>query len=250
MSKKEIIYFASDFHLGIDAHQTSLDRERAIIRWLDKIEQDADQIFLVGDIFDFWFEYREVVPKGHFRLLAKLDQLVQRGIRIEIFTGNHDMWMFDYLEEELQIKIRRKQIYKTFNGSTFLIGHGDGLGPGDYGYKIIKKVFASSVCQFLFARLHPNFAIRLARFLSGSSRSKKSGKEAFVHKDKEWLVQYCEQVLKNKSVDYFIFGHRHIPLDIKLKNGFSRYINLGDWVNHYTYARYDGQKMELLTYTE
>ena len=237
-------YFASDFHLGVDALHTSAERERLIVHWLDAIRSDAEAIYLVGDLFDYWFEYGEVVPKGAVRLLGKLAELRDSGIPIHTFTGNHDMWMFGYFEEELDIPVHRKPIRREIAGKQFLIGHGDGLGPGDHGYKFIKRVFASPVSQWLFARIHPNTGMRLMRFFSGKSRDMTAVPE-FLGEEKEWLVQYCKRKLETEHIDYFVFGHRHLPIDLTLPNGTSRYINLGDWLNHYTYGVFDGEEFRL-----
>lgn len=239
------IYFASDFHLGVAGATSSLEREKKIVRWLDQIAEDADALYIVGDLFDYWFEYQTVIPKGYLRLLGKLAELRDRGLPVTFFTGNHDMWMFGYFEKELGIPVLREPILQNFGGKTFLIGHGDGLGPGDHGYKFIKKVFAHPVCQWLFARLHPNLGIRLMRFFSGQSRDVTRGDEVFLGKEKEWLVHYCEDSLKTNDIDYFIFGHRHLPLDITLSNEKSRYVNLGDWLQYYSYAEFDGEDLHL-----
>lgn len=240
------IYFASDFHLGIDGRLSSAERERQIVRWLDQIRQDADAIYLVGDIFDFWFEYKTAVPRGYVRLLGKLAELRDSGIPIHLFTGNHDMWMFDYLQKELDVPIYREPVIHEINGKTFFIGHGDGLGPGDHGYKFIKKVFANPLCQWLFARLHPNFGIGLAQYLSGKSRDSNPNEGHFLGEENEWLLQYSmrksEQLLE---VDYFVFGHRHLPINYLLPNGRSRYINLGEWINFNSYAVFDGEEVEV-----
>ena len=239
------IYFASDFHLGVPNYEASLDREKKLIRWLDQIKTDAAEIYLMGDLFDFWFEYKSVVPKGFVRLLGKLAELTDSGIKINLFTGNHDMWMFDYLSKELNVTIYRDPIQREYNGKKFYLGHGDGMGPGDHGYKFIKKVFSNSLCQWLFARLHPNFAFGLANYLSGKSRlSTGTTDETFLGDDKEWLIIYCKEILSKEFFDYFLFGHRHLPLDVRL-NDKSRYINLGDWVRYFTYAVFDGEKLEL-----
>ncbi len=239
------IYFASDFHLGIDTDKSSRERERIICKWLDDIKVDAHKIYLVGDLFDFWFEYKTVVPKGFVRFLGKLAELRDAGIEIEVFTGNHDMWLFDYFEDELAIPIHRKQIQVQHEGKNFLIGHGDGKGPGDRGYKILKKIFANRICQFLFARLHPNFGIGLANYLSRRSR-RLTAVEGYLGEEKEWLVQYANRKIEQfPNLDYLVFGHRHLPLDIVLKNEKSRYINLGDWFQHYTYAVFDGKELFL-----
>ena len=237
-------YFASDFHLGVDGKETSAQRERRLVKWLEAISKDAEAIYLVGDLFDYWFEYKEAIPRGFVRILGKLAELKDRGVEIYAFTGNHDMWMFGYFEEELGIPVYRKPIRREINGKSFLIGHGDGLGPGDHGYQFIKKVFASPTSQWLFARIHPNSGIGLMKYFSGQSRDMTSVPE-FLGEEKEWLVQYAKDVLQQEHVDYFIFGHRHLPLDITLPNGTSRYINLGDWVTYYTYAVFDGNTLSL-----
>lgn len=239
------IFFASDFHLGIDARLTSAERERQIVRWLDQIKEEAEEIYLVGDVFDFWFEYKTVVPKGYVRLLGKLAELRDAGILIYFFIGNHDMWMFRYFEEELGIPIYRKPIVREIKGKTFFIGHGDGLGPGDHGYKMLKKVFSNPVCQWLFARLHPNFAIGLANFWSNKSREANTGEHTFLGEEKEWLLTYVKRKVKEVPADFFVFGHRHLPIDYTLKDGKSRYINLGEWMNYNSYAVFDGEALTI-----
>lgn len=242
-SKK--IYFASDFHLGAPDYKTSRKREDAVVRWLDFVKQDASEIFLVGDLFDFWFEYKHTVPKGFVRLLGKMAEIADSGVKLHVFTGNHDMWMFDYLPKEIGVELHKEPIKRGFSGKKFLIGHGDGLGPGDKGYKFIKKVFANRVCQWLFAWIHPNWGIKLANFWSGQSRSANSGSdEKFLGEENEWLAIYSREYLKKEQIDYFIFGHRHLPLDLNV-GGNSRYINLGEWMNYRTFAVFDGNELEL-----
>lgn len=243
------IYFASDFHLGLDLHESSADREKRIVQWLSEIIDNTEELYLLGDLFDFWFEYKAVVPRGHIRFLAKLAEFTDRGIPVYVFTGNHDMWIFDYLENEIGVTIHRDPIVNTFGGKTFFLGHGDGLGPGDHGYKLIKKVFRSKINQWLFARLHPNFAIWLMRRFSQTSRESQSEDNQFLGADKEWLVQYCEKKIQQQNIDYFIFGHRHLPIDHLLSNGQSRYINSGDWMHHNSYVEFCNGKLELKTYT-
>lgn len=245
MSNRTNIYFASDFHLGAPNEISSREREQRIIRWLDSIKHRAAEIYLMGDLFDFWFEYKTVVPKGHVRLLGKIAELTDSGIPVNLFTGNHDMWMFDYLEKELGVTIFRKPIQKVYNGKKFYLGHGDGLGPGDHQYKFLKKIFANSLCQWMFARLHPNLGIGIANFWSRKSRiANKHADEKFLGEENEWLIQFCKEELKKEHFDYFIFGHRHLPLDIKL-NERSRYLNLGEWVTQSNYVVFDGNSVEL-----
>ncbi|MBV9987566.1 MAG: UDP-2,3-diacylglucosamine diphosphatase [Chitinophagaceae bacterium] len=240
------IYFLSDFHLGAPDYSSSLQREKKIVRFLDSIRHDAAEIFIVGDIFDFWYEYRKVVPKGYVRLLGKLAELTDAGIAIHVFVGNHDMWMSGYFEKELNIPVYHQPKTFDWNGKKFYLGHGDGLGPADYGYKFIKKIFRSPVCQWLFGQLHPSWGIGLANYFSRKSREKTGNSdEKFLGEENEWLAVYCKDILKHEHFDYFIFGHRHLPLDLPLP-GSSRYINLGDWIRSFTYAVFDGDTVKLL----
>ncbi len=242
------IYFASDFHLGLDARTTSKEREQLLVSWLDEVSKDASHLYLVGDLFDFWFEYKYTIPKGFVRFLGKLASLKDKGIIIEAFTGNHDMWMFSYLQEELGIPIHRSPIVIEFFGKKVLIGHGDGLGPGDHGYKFLKKVFASPICQWLFARLHPNFSFGMAKYWSGKSRLTNAAPDHFLGEENEWLIQFCKDHLAIEHIDIFIFGHRHFPIDFYFNELKSRYINLGDWLLYNTYAVMDENKLTLESY--
>lgn len=245
---KKNIYFASDFHLGAPDIESSRKREKQIVDWLTHIQPKAKEIFLVGDLFDFWFEYKKAIPKGFVRLQGKIAELTDSGIPVTVFTGNHDMWMFDYLPKELGVTLYREPIKREFNGKKFLIGHGDGLGPGDNGYKFIKKVFANRLSQWLFARLHPNLGIGLADYWSGKSRKANRGEdEKFLGEENEWLAIYCKEYLKQEHMDYFIFGHRHLPLDLRVGEN-SRYINLGEWINYNSYAVFDGKELKLTSY--
>jgi len=241
---KNKIYFASDCHLGVPDYKTSLEREKIFIKWLDTIKADAEEIYLLGDIFDFWFEYKTVVPKGYVRLLGKLAELSDSGIKIHYFIGNHDMWMYDYFPKELNIPLYKKPIVKEIYGKNFYIAHGDGLGPNDKGYKFIKKIFSNKICQWLFARLHPNFGLWLATFLSRKSRIANGfTDEIFLGEESERLIQYVKGIEKTMHNDYYIFGHRHLPLNMIIDK--TNYINLGDWVKNYSYAVWDGEKVEL-----
>jgi UDP-2,3-diacylglucosamine hydrolase len=232
----------SDCHFGIPDYHSSLAREKKFVAWLDMIKADAAEIYILGDLFDFWFEYKTVIPKGYTRLLGKLAELTDNGIKIHLFTGNHDMWMFRYFEQELGIDISRKPVVKEINGLKILIGHGDGLGPGDYGYKMIKKIFASKTCQWLYARLHPNFAMGLGLFFSRRSRLARGDIDRIYKGDNgERLIVYAKEMLKKEHFDLFVFGHRHLPIDLKLGEN-SRYINIGDWLQHFSYALLDGKE--------
>lgn len=245
MSDRKNIYFASDFHLGVPSREKSIEREKKIIRWLNEIAPTASEIYLVGDVFDFWFEYKRAIPKGHVRLLGKIAELVDSGIPIHWFTGNHDMWIFDYIPSELGVTMHREPIIKTFNGKRFYIGHGDGLGPGDHGYKLMKKFFANAFCQWLFARLHPNLGIWLANMSSQHSRMQNGDTdEIFLGEENEWLAIYSREILQKEQIDYFVFGHRHLALDLEVGPN-SRYINLGEWIKQCSYAVFDGDTLQL-----
>lgn len=236
LSPGKKIYFLSDFHLGAPDYETSLTREKRVIQFLDEIKKDAEVIFILGDLFDFWYEYKKVVPKGFVRILGKLAELTDNGIAIYFFVGNHDMWMNGYFEKELNIQVFHEAKEFEFNGKKFLIGHGDGLGPGDHRYKMMKKIFRNKFSQSLFGLLHPSAGIGMADYFSRKSRASAGKKdEQFLGEDKEWLIIFSKEVLKKEHFDYFIFGHRHLPIEFKL-NDKSVYINLGDWIKYNSYA--------------
>ncbi len=242
------IYFASDNHLGAPTSEASRPREKKFVAWLDEIKHDAAAIFLMGDLFDFWFEYKTVVPKGFTRTLGKLAEISDSGIPIHYFVGNHDLWMNGYFEEELGIPVYHKPEEFTFNDTSVFIGHGDGLGPGDKGYKRMKKVFTSPFFQWLFKWMHPDIGVKIGQYMSVKNKMISGDDDAtFLGEDNEWLAVYCKRKLEDKHRDYFVFGHRHLPLEIDL-NETSKYINLGDWIQYYTYGVFDGENFELKTY--
>jgi UDP-2,3-diacylglucosamine hydrolase len=237
-SENKKIYFASDQHLGAPTPKASLPREKKFVSWLDTIKEDAGTIFLLGDLFDFWFEYKTVVPKGFVRVLGKLAELKDAGIDIYFFVGNHDLWMRDYFQKELNIPVFHKPQEFDINGKIFLIGHGDGLGPSDYGYKRMKKVFTFPFFKWLFRWLHPDIGVRLGHYFSVKNKLISGDEDArFLGEENEWLAQYCRKKLTEKHYDFFVFGHRHLPLEIKLNNN-STYINLGDWIQYFTYGEF------------
>ena len=256
LQKDKKIYFASDFHLGYPDHQTSLARERKVVAWLDSIKNDAQVVFLVGDIFDFWFEYKNVVPKGFVRLLGKLAELSDAGVEIIIFAGNHDIWMFDYFTKELDIKVYREfqeyTIQKENHSKNFYVVHGDGLGPGDYGYKYLKKIFESKLSQWAFGWIHPHAGMTLATWWSGSRKDEERiKKELQFRGDGEWLWSFAKEQEALKHHDFYIFGHRHLLLDLPVSEN-SRYINLGQWAyddeNSCHFAVYDGVELIVKKY--
>jgi UDP-2,3-diacylglucosamine hydrolase len=248
VSLKKNIYFASDQHFGAPTVEKSKVREQKFVAWLDEIKNDAEVLFLLGDLFDFWFEYKKAVPKGFVRVLGKLAELRDSGIQIYFFVGNHDLWMSDYFESELNIPVFYKPQKFTFNNKTFLIGHGDGLGPGDKGYKRMKKVFTNPFSKWLFRWLHPDIGIRLAQYLSVKNKLI-SGEEdvKYLGEENEWLVIYSKKKLEEKHYDYFVFGHRHLPMEISLSET-SKYFNTGDWITYFTYGIFNGEQMLLKSY--
>lgn len=244
LEKGKKVYFASDFHLGAPDEETSRKRETKIVKWLDLVKKDAAAIFLVGDIFDFWFEYRHSVPKGFIRFLGKIAELSDSGISIIFYTGNHDMWMSDYFPVELNVKLERVPKDYIIEGTSFHIGHGDGLGPGDKTYKVLKKIFANRACQWLFQWLHPNLGMGIAKAWSKQSRAHNTEADENFDPDNEWILTYCKNHQQTSSFDYYIFGHRHLPIDYPLNEN-SRYINLGEWITQFNYGQFDGKTFEL-----
>jgi len=243
------VYFSSDNHLGAPSKSDSLPREKKFVAWLDEVKQDAQAIFLLGDLFDFWFEYKTVVPKGFTRTLGKLAEISDSGIPIYFFVGNHDLWMNGYFEEELNIPVFQSPQQFNINDTSFFVGHGDGLGPGDKGYKRMKKVFTNPLSKWLFKWLHPDIGVRLGHYFSVKNKLISGDEDIkFLGEDNEWLVQYCKSKLQEKHHDYFVFGHRHLPLEIEL-NARSKYVNLGDWISYFTYGEFDGEHFELKTYS-
>lgn len=244
------IYFLSDFHLGAPDRETSLLREKRIVKFLDSIKNNASIIFILGDLFDFWYEYDTVVPKGFVRILGKLAELTDNGIIVKFFVGNHDMWMRGYFESELNIEVFHQPSTFTYNGQKFYVGHGDGLGPGDHKYKFLKKIFRNKFSNWLFGFFHPQTGIGLANYFSRKSRAS-TGKtdEHFLGEDREWLILHSRKILSEQHFDYFIYGHRHLPLKILL-NPNSHYINLGDWIKYFSYAVFDGTTLNLEYFKE
>lgn len=239
------IYFASDFHLGAPNYKESREREAEIVAWLGAIESNCSELFLMGDIFDFWFEYAKVIPKGFIRLQGKLAQMSDAGIKIYFFKGNHDMWVKDYFTKEMGITIVSDELIIERNGKKFYLHHGDGLGPGDRKYKLLRHIFRNRLCQWLFSMLPPRIGLYIANGWSGNSRIANNKKEVFLGEEQEWLAIFAKEQLQKEHFDYFIFGHRHLPLDIDLGKG-SRYVNIGEWINYRSYAVFDGQELKLL----
>ncbi len=231
------IYFISDLHLGAPDLAASHERERRFLRWLDACVDDMEALYVVGDLFDFWFEYKHAVPRGHVRTLGRLAELHDRGIPVYFFTGNHDLWVFDYLKKEIGAEVFYEPQRISIKGKSLLVGHGDGLGPGDHGYKFIKRIFTNRFLQWCFARIHPNTGIGMANYFSRSSRAKTGTSDSdFNGMENEWLYQYARDYQKgSKPADYFVFGHRHLPIIADIPEG-GKYYNLGDWLKYFTYG--------------
>ena len=247
LEKNKKVYFASDFHLGIPNHEQSLLREKLIVAWLDEVSKDAQTIFLVGDIFDFWFEYKQVIPKGFVRLLGKLAELADRGIEVIIFSGNHDLWLKNYLVEEIGIQICHEPQSYQIGSHAFYIAHGDGLGPGDRKFKLFKSIFKNPICQWLFRWLHPDIGVALAKRWSNGSRLAQLDEPLTFHGEKEWLIIHSNQVERTNHHDYYVYGHRHIAGIHELDDK-ATYVNLGEWVTGGNYGVYDGNELQLKKY--
>ncbi|MEC4115646.1 UDP-2,3-diacylglucosamine diphosphatase [Myroides phaeus] len=233
------IYFASDQHFGAPTREKSFPREQLFLQWLKEKEEDMGALFILGDLFDFWFEYKTVVPKGFVRILGKLAELKDKGIPIFFFVGNHDLWMDDYFQTELGIPVFHESQTFEINGKSLFIAHGDGLGPGDMGYKRMKKVFTNKFSKWLFRWLHPDIGVKLGSYLSVKNKLISGDEDIkFLGEDKEWLILYAKRKLETQHFDYFVFGHRHLPMIINL-NEKSKYINLGDWIGYFTYGKLD-----------
>lgn len=247
MKSGKKVYFISDIHLGAQALTDNREREKLFVQWMDEIKHDAARLFLMGDIFDFWYEYHKVVPRGFTRALGKIAELSDRGVEIHFFTGNHDVWVFDYLPGELNLILHRKEYKVEMMGKKFFLAHGDGLDATDKAYKLLKKVFTNKTLQWMFSRLHPNFAFALAHKWSKNSRLTKGITGEHFKKEKEGLYIFSEDVLKKEFFDFFIFGHRHLMVDMPLKEK-SRFILLGEWISLFSYGVFDGRTFELKQY--
>ena len=251
LEQNKKVYFASDQHFGAPTPKESKIREEKFIRWLDEIKTDAQVLFLMGDLFDFWHEWKHVVPKGFIRVLGKIAELKDAGIEIYFFVGNHDLWMKNYFEHELGIPVYFEKKYYEISGKHFLLAHGDGLGPGDKGYKRMKKLFTNPLAQWFFRWMHPDIAMKMAIYFSTKNKMI-SGVEdqKFLGEEKEFLIIYSKEKLKTEKIDYFVYGHRHLPmiLDLKVNENQAKYVNLGDWISYFTYGVFDGDTFELKEY--
>lgn len=250
MPGKKHIYFISDLHLGMYPQDKSLEREKLVVQWLDEIAENAAELWMLGDIFDYWFEYAKVVPRGFTRFLGKLASLSDAGIKIHLIPGNHDIWVFNYLSNEIGLEIHREALIKNWNKHQFLLGHGDGLHNEDLSYRMLQRIFKNRLMQWFYARLHPNGSTSFAHWWSKKSRMKQGAFKEFQGIEKEHQIQYARKIIKDQpDIEYFIFGHRHIPFDIRIAEK-SRVIGLGDWIGNFSYGVFDGEEFLLKKYLE
>ncbi len=248
---RQNIYIVSDLHLGAPTPDASLIREKHFVKWLCSVQDHTQALYLLGDVFDFWFEYRRSVPKGYVRLLGKLAEFHDQGIEVHIFTGNHDLWYKEYLPKQVGATIHTQPIIQDFFGEIFYLAHGDGLGPGDHGYKLMKKIISHPVSRWLFTQLHPDWGIGLAYSLSGLSRNHQSNSEnptsTFLG-DREYLLIHAREMKKvHPEITYFVFGHRHILKKAEVDQH-SYCLFLGDWIHHFSYLQIDPQNVTLKTF--
>lgn len=242
ISPQQKVYFASDFHLGLPTRLAPIERERIVVEWLETIEKDASAVFFVGDIFDFWYEWKYAVPKGYIRFLGQLARMVDKGIQLHFFTGNHDIWLYGYLQQELKAQIYRQPISLQINNTLLYVAHGDGLGPKDYGFKFLKKIFTNKLAQWAFGWLHPTIALWFGYTWSQKRRYSQVKKEFLG--EKEWLIIHSREIINQQPFKYLVYGHRHIPVVYPL-NQHSVYINLGDWISNFTYGIFSENQMHM-----
>lgn len=252
MSQRNKTYFISDLHLGASYLKNPLDYERRVVRWLNTIKDSAKAIYLLGDVLDYWYEYRNVVPRGFTRFFGTLALLVDDGIEIRWYIGNHDIWIFDYLPHEIGITVIDGYEIKDIDSKKFFLSHGDGIGSLKPGFKFIRTLFRNKVCQWLFSGIHPRWTVPFAHRWSSHSRNFSDEKPQFLGEDKEPFIPFALNWNKshnNEHIDFFIFGHRHILLDFNIENN-SRVIVLGDWIHHFSYAVFDGSNLTLDTFND
>ncbi len=247
MADRDHIYFASDLHFGMHPPEESLQREKLFVTWLEEIGEDAKELWLLGDIFDYWFEYKKVVPRGFTRFLGALARLNDAGVNIHLIPGNHDVWVFNYLPQEIGLEVHRKPVTRKWNNHKFLLGHGDGLHPGEIGYRFMQVVFRSRLSQWLYARIHPNGSVTFAHWWSKRSRAR-HGTFGIFQGENEHQIRYARELLtREPDIEYFIFGHRHIAYDLHISDR-SRVVCLGDWIGNFTFGVFDGEEFRLKKY--
>ena len=252
MTQRYKTYFISDLHLGASYLKNPLDYERKVVRWLHSIKDSAKAIYLLGDILDYWYEYRNVVPRGYTRFLGTLATLADEGIEIHWYIGNHDIWIFDYIPNEIGAKVVDGYEVKEIDGHRFFLSHGDGIGSLKPGFKFIRSIFRNRVCQKLFSSIHPRWTVPFAHRWSSHSRNFSDETPRFLGEHKEPFIPFARKWNEqhpDSPIEYFVFGHRHILLNYEIENN-SRVIVLGDWIHHFSYATFDGENLSLDTFDE
>ena len=245
---KEKVYFVSDLHLGSDALEDPKTTEKRFVRWLDTIRDEARAVYLLGDIFDFWFEYKKTVPRGFTRFLGKIAEMQDAGTEVHFFTGNHDIWMFDYFQQELGIQVHTDPLRTTIHGKVFYLAHGDGMGDDSRSFRFIRWIFHNRICQFLFARVPSRWGIGFGHWWSRSRKAALTCLASYKGEKNEHLVLYSKKYIEeHPDTDYLIFGHRHILLDLML-NRKARMLIIGDWMQYFSYAVFDGKELNLEQY--
>jgi UDP-2,3-diacylglucosamine hydrolase len=247
LADKFKIFFASDFHLGLPAGSPPVEREKKVVKWLKSVAPEAKEIYLLGDVFDFWWEYKFVVPRGFTRFLGTVSEITDSGIPVHFFTGNHDMWISDYLVNECGIIPHTEPVTKVFDSKKFHLAHGEGLGTKDKGYKILLSIFRNQALRAMYSTLHPSIGLGIGLRWSLSSRLGKGIKMDFLGEEKEDLIRYARTILEKENVDYFIFGHRHLEMKYIMKNSVE-IIFLGDWITNGSYALWDGNTLDFLMF--
>lgn len=247
MADKEKIFFASDFHLGLTAGSAPVEREKKVVKWLKSVAPEAKEIYLLGDVFDFWWEYKLVVPRGFTRFLGTVAEITDAGTPVHFFTGNHDMWIGDYLVNECGIIPHTAPVTKIFDGKKFHLAHGEGLGTKDKGYKILLSIFRNKTLRKMYSALHPSIGVGIGLRWSLSSRLGKGIKIDFLGEDTEDLIRYAKTILEKDNIDYFIFGHRHLDMKYSLNNSVE-IVFLGDWIMNGSYAVWNGNGLDYLAF--
>ena len=246
------VYFLSDAHLGCLAIHHQRTQERRLVNFLDSIKDKASAIYLLGDIFDFWYEYKTVVPRGYTRLLGKISELTDSGVEVHFFVGNHDLWQNDYLEKECGVQLHHRECTMEINGKVFFLAHGDGLGTRDWKFRCLRAMFHSKICRTLFASIHPRWGMTFGREWARYSQLKhqREGEPQYMGEDREELVVFaCKYLSTHPEVNYFVFGHRHIEHDMNLE-GAARLLIIGDWISRYTFVRFDGNELTMENFIE
>lgn len=246
-------YFVTDAHLGSLAFTDKLENEKKLVRWMDSIKTDCEALYLMGDIMDFWFEYKHVVPKGFTRFFGKIAEFTDSGISVFWIAGNHDVWLFDYVQSELGVTVYDKPVEKILHGKKFYLAHGDGLGDPSIRFKILRAVFHNRICQRLFASLHPGIGIGIGLAWAKYSRIKRSGNPEYYHgENKEFLIRFSKKLAAESgenAASFYVFGHRHIIVNLKISPK-SKVVILGDWIYLFSYGVFDGEYFDILTYEE